>query len=76
MSEGDRGSSKKSEGGPMNPKVPELINELLEDVVIPPLLYGCGYSRAELDAPRIGIANTWTDLNPGHVHLDRIADLV
>jgi dihydroxy-acid dehydratase len=60
----------------MNPKVPEMINELLEDVVIPPLLYGCGYSKADLDAPRIGIANSWTDLNPGHVHLNRIADRV
>jgi dihydroxy-acid dehydratase len=60
----------------MNPKVPQMINDLLEDVVIPPLLYGCGYSEAELDAPRIGIANTWTDLNPGHVHLNRIANRV
>jgi len=70
------GSPRKSGGGPKDPRVPEMIHELLEDVVIPPLLYGCGYTEAELDAPRIGIANTWTELNPGHVHLDRIAERV
>jgi dihydroxy-acid dehydratase len=53
-----------------------MIHELLEDVVIPPLLYGCGYSEDELEAPRIGVANTWTELNPGHVHLNRIAERV
>lgn len=76
MTKPSRGRSNKGEGGPMNPKVPDMINELLEDVVIPPLLYGCGYNESELDAPRIGIANTWTELNPGHVHLNRIADRV
>jgi dihydroxy-acid dehydratase len=63
-------------GGPLNPKVPEMINDLLENVVIPPLLYGCGYTESDLKGPRIGIANTWTELNPGHVHLNRLADRV
>jgi dihydroxy-acid dehydratase len=76
MSSHGNGSSKKSGNGPQDPRVPEMIHELLEDVVIPPLLYGCGYSEAELDAPRIGIANTWTELNPGHVHLNRMAERV
>ncbi len=62
--------------GAKDPRVPEMIHELLEDVVIPPLLYGCGYTEAELAAPRVGIANTWTELNPGHVHLDRLAERV
>jgi dihydroxy-acid dehydratase len=76
MSNHGNGSSKKSGSGPKDPRVPEMIHELLEDVVIPPLLFGCGYTRAELDAPRIGIANTWTELNPGHVHLNRVAERV
>ena len=76
MSEEGSGSPRKNAGSPMNPKVPEMINGLLEDVVIPPLLYGCGYTKADLEAPRVGIANTWTELNPGHVHLNRIADWV
>jgi len=76
MSSQRNGSSKKSGSGPQDPRVPEMIHELLEDVIIPPLLFGCGYSEAELDAPRIGIANTWTELNPGHVHLNRIAERI
>jgi len=69
-------SPKNGRGKSLNPKVPEFINELLENVVHPPLLYGCGYSEADLEKPRIGIANTWTELNPGHVHLNRIAEKV
>ena len=76
MTDHGNGTSKKSGNGPQDPRVPEMIQELLEDVVIPPLLFGCGYTKAELDAPRIGIANTWTELNPGHVHLNRIAERV
>ena len=76
MSEKRPSSSTKAGGNSLNPKVPEMITDLLENVVIPPLLFGCGYTDAELEAPRIGIANTWTELNPGHVHLNRIADRV
>ncbi len=76
MSDQGNGSSKEEKISPKDPRVPEMIHELLEDVVIPPLLYGCGYTEAELNAPRVGIANTWTELNPGHVHLNRIAERV
>jgi len=58
------------------PELPEFIENLFNDVVRPPLLYGCGYSESDLKKPRIGIANTWTELNPGHVHLNRIAEKV
>jgi dihydroxy-acid dehydratase len=57
-------------------EVPDFVKDIVENVVIPPLLHGCGYSQAELARPRIGIANTWTELNPGHVHLDGIAEKV
>lgn len=33
------------------------------------LLYGCGYTDRQLDTPHIGIINTWSDCNPGHIHL-------
>jgi len=33
------------------------------------LLYGCGYTDRELDTPHIGIINTWSECNPGHIHL-------
>jgi dihydroxy-acid dehydratase len=64
------------EGQSSGSKVPDFVKEIVENVVIPPLLYGCGYSQTELAKPRIGIANTWTELNPGHVHLGGIADRV
>jgi dihydroxy-acid dehydratase len=40
------------------------------------LFFATGLMREELDRPLIGIANSRTDLVPGHVHLDRIADAV
>lgn len=57
-------------------KIPQFLTEMLEHVVIPPLLHGCGYSDEELARPRIGIANTWSTMNPGHIHLDKIAERV
>lgn len=56
------------------PALPPFLKELLETVVIPPLLHGCGYTARELALPRIGIANTWSTMNPGHIHLNRIAE--
>ncbi len=76
MSSQGNGFSKKSGSEPLDPRIPETIRELIEEVIIPPLLFGCGYSAEELAAPRIGIANTWTELNPGHVHLNRLAERV
>jgi len=57
-------------------ELPDFIKDLARDVLRPPLLHGCGYTTEDLEKPRIGIANTWTDLNPGHIHLNSIADAV
>ncbi|MBW2370813.1 MAG: dihydroxy-acid dehydratase [Deltaproteobacteria bacterium] len=43
---------------------------------MPSLLHGCGCSTEDLSKHRIGIANTWSELNPGHIHLRRIAEAV
>lgn len=40
------------------------------------LLRGAGYSSADLKKPVIGIANSWTEGNPGHAHLRRLAEHV
>jgi len=40
------------------------------------LFLSTGLLREDLDRPLVGIANSRTDLVPGHVHLDRIADAV
>ncbi len=57
-------------------EVPQFVKDQLENVVIPPLLYGMGYTEEDLKRPRIGIANTWNELNPGQVHLNKIAEKV
>ena len=38
------------------------------------LMYGCGYTDQQLDMPHIAIVNTWSDCNPGHFHLKKVAD--
>lgn len=40
------------------------------------LMRGMGYSEDELKRPLIGIVNSWNEYNPGHVHLDKIAERV
>ncbi|UYP46754.1 Dihydroxy-acid dehydratase [Candidatus Lokiarchaeum ossiferum] len=40
------------------------------------LYRGCGYSTEEIKKPHIGIANSFTEANPGHVHLRELAELV
>ena len=40
------------------------------------LMYGMGYSKEEIDRPLIGVVNSWNEYNPGHVHLDKVAERV
>jgi dihydroxy-acid dehydratase len=35
-----------------------------------------GFGDADFQKPLIGIANSWSELNPGHVHLRQLADWV
>lgn len=35
-----------------------------------------GHTDADFEKPQIGIVNSWTEANPGHVHLRRLADWV
>ena len=35
-----------------------------------------GYTDAEMYRPLIGIANSWNEVIPGHIHLDKIAEAV
>ncbi len=39
------------------------------------LYHACGVDEVE-DKPLVGIANSWNDLVPGHVHLNRVAEAV
>ncbi len=40
------------------------------------LLHACGLSDADIDKPFIGIANSFCEIVPGHVHLNKVAQLV
>jgi dihydroxy-acid dehydratase len=40
------------------------------------LLKAMGITDEEIDRPFVGIVNSWNELIPGHVHLDKIADAV
>lgn len=45
----------------------------LENASSRALLHACGITREQLDKPFIGIANSFTDLVPGHVGLNALA---
>ena len=40
------------------------------------LFLGCGYSYEDLGKPKIAIVNSWSSINPGHIHLDKLAQFV
>ena len=40
------------------------------------LYLASGFKRADLDKPRIAIANSWAETAPGHVHLRTLADAI
>ena len=37
------------------------------------LYQACGYSYEDLSKPRIAIVNSWNEINPGHIHLKKLA---
>ena len=39
------------------------------------LYHACGLDDVE-DRPLVGIANSWNEMVPGHVHLDKLAEAV
>ncbi len=51
----------------------DIFVETAKKTIRPALLHGCGYGEADLRRPMIGIANTWTELNPGHAHLNQLS---
>jgi len=40
------------------------------------LLHACGLSDDDINKPFIGIANSYCDIVPGHVHLNKVAQIV
>ena len=40
------------------------------------LLRACGVRDEDMDKPFVGVCNSYTDIVPGHVHLNRVAEIV
>jgi len=40
------------------------------------LLKGMGYSDDEIEKPLVAVINSWNEYNPGHVHLNKVAERV
>jgi dihydroxy-acid dehydratase len=40
------------------------------------LLKACGVTDQEMDRPFVGVVNSFTDMVPGHIHLNSIAEAV
>ena len=40
------------------------------------LLHACGLNAADIDKPFIAVANSFCEIVPGHVHLDKVAQVV
>ena len=40
------------------------------------LLRACGLKDEDINKPFIGIANSYTDIVPGHIHLNKVAQTV
>jgi len=40
------------------------------------LLKACGFTDEELNQPLVAVVNSWTNMVPGHQHLDKVAEAV
>ncbi|MFO8017501.1 MAG: dihydroxy-acid dehydratase, partial [Promethearchaeia archaeon] len=40
------------------------------------LYLGAGYTYEDLEKPKIAIANSWNEINPGHIHLRKLTKFV
>lgn len=40
------------------------------------LYLGCGYTYNDLKKPRIAIVNSWNEINPGHIHLRKLSEII
>lgn len=40
------------------------------------LLYACGFTKEEMSRPLIGVVSAHSEIVPGHIHLDKVAEAV
>ncbi|UCD56977.1 MAG: dihydroxy-acid dehydratase [Candidatus Hydrogenedentota bacterium] len=54
----------------------ENVDRTATAIVRRELLKAIGLTNEEMNLPLVGIANSWTELTPGHMHLREVADAV
>lgn len=54
----------------------DTIKKGLERTPHRSLLRACGLTDVDMDKPFIGVANSFTEIVPGHIHLDKVASAV
>ena len=54
----------------------DTIKKGLERTSHRSLLRACGLTDVDMDKPFIGVANSFTEIVPGHIHLDKVANAV
>jgi dihydroxy-acid dehydratase len=54
----------------------DTIKKGLERTPHRSLLRACGLTDVDMDKPFIGVANSFTEIVPGHIHLDKVANAV
>jgi dihydroxy-acid dehydratase len=54
----------------------DVLRTGLERAAARSLLKAMGYIDEEMYSPLVGIANSWNEVVPGHIHLDKVADAV
>jgi dihydroxy-acid dehydratase len=54
----------------------ENVDRTATAIVRRELLKAIGLTEEEMNMPLVGIANSWTELTPGHMHLRQVADAV
>lgn len=52
------------------------VTEGIEKVPARSLFYAMGYTKEELDRPLIGVISAYSEVVPGHIHLDKVSEAV
>lgn len=54
----------------------DVLRTGLERAAARSLMKAMGYTDEEMYSPLVGVANSWNEVVPGHIHLDKIAEAV
>ena len=57
-------------------KISKKVTEGVEKAPMRSLFYAMGYTKEELDRPLIGVVSAKSEIVPGHMHLDKVAEAV